>query len=183
MKDILIMSENGEFFMITLIDFYILNLIQRKMRCRLLDCIMPKISMMGNFGIVWIMLAVFFLMSTKYEDTGEKMICGLFWGVILGNLVLKHIFSRPRPFQVDKTKQLIIKTPKDHSFPSGHTVSSVISTCILMNANNMIGAMALLLCCMIIFSRMYLFVHYPSDILGGIILGVIISEEVIKFNF
>ena len=60
--------------MITTIDFRILNLIQRKMRCRVLDCIMPKISMAGNFGVVWILSAVLLLTSNKYENAGEKMI-------------------------------------------------------------------------------------------------------------
>lgn len=114
--------------------------------------------------------------SNKYEADGEKIICGLIFGVIFGNLILKHIFSRPRPFQIDKTKELIIKAPRDYSFPSGHTLSSVIGACVLVHTNIIFGAAALLLCLMILFSRMYLFVHYPSDILGGIILGIIICE-------
>ena len=166
--------------MITAIDLRILDLIQRKMRCRVLDFIMPKISMAGNMGIVWILSAVLFLISKSYEDAGEKIILGLILGVIVGNLILKHIFSRPRPFQVDTTKELIIKAPKDYSFPSGHTLSSVISVCVLMHTSTALGSAALVLCLMILFSRMYLFVHYPSDIVGGITLGIIISRIVLK---
>lgn len=168
--------------MITAIDFRILNLIQRKMRCRTLDFIMPKISMAGNFGIVWILSAVLFMASKNYEDVGEKIIYGLSMGVIFGNLLLKHIFSRPRPFQVDKTKELIIKAPQDYSFPSGHTLASVISACVLINTNVLFGTIAIILCLLILFSRMYLFVHYPSDIAGGIILGIIISEIVLRIT-
>ena len=168
--------------MITAIDFHILNLIQRKMRCRFLDCVMPKISMAGNFGIVWILSAILFLISKSYESAGEKIICGLVLGVILGNLLLKHIFSRPRPFQVDKTKELIIRAPKDYSFPSGHTISSVISACVLIQTNILFGMTALMLCFMILFSRLYLYVHYPSDIAGGIIVGMVISKIVLGLN-
>lgn len=168
--------------MITAIDFRILNLIQRKMRCRTLDFIMPKISMAGNFGIVWILSAVLFMASKNYEDVGEEIICGLSMGVIFGNLLLKHIFSRPRPFQVDKTKELIIKAPQDYSFPSGHTLASVISACVLINTNALFGTIAIILCLLILFSRMYLFVHYPSDIAGGIILGIIISQIVLRIT-
>ena len=168
--------------MITTIDFRILNLIQRKMRCRTLDYIMPKISALGNYGIVWILSAILFMMSKNYQNTGEKIICGLSLGVIIGNLLLKHIFSRPRPFRLDNTKELIIRAPRDYSFPSGHTLSSVISACILLHANILFGMIALVLCLMILFSRMYLYVHYPSDIAGGIILGIIIYKIVLKLN-
>lgn len=168
--------------MITTIDFRILNLIQRKMRCRFLDYIMPKISMAGNFGIIWILSAVLFLLSKKYEYMGEQILCGLILGVIIGNVILKHLFSRVRPFQVDNTKQLLIKAPMDFSFPSGHTLSSVISVCILLHTNVVFGIIAAVLCLLMLFSRMYLFVHYPSDILGGIVLGIIISEIVLRLN-
>ncbi len=168
--------------MITAIDFRVLNAIQRKMRCRALDCIMPKVSMAGNFGMVWLLTAVLFLTSESYEDAGVKIICGLSAGVILGNLLLKNIFSRPRPFQTDKTKTLLIKAPQDYSFPSGHALSSAISTVILVHTNIIFGMLALALCLMILFSRMYLYVHYPSDIAGGIVLGVIKSQAVLRLN-
>lgn len=168
--------------MIVTMDFRILDLIQRKMKCRILDYIMPKISMAGNFGIVWILSAVLFWASNKYEDAGERIICGLVLGVIFGNLLLKHIFSRPRPFQIDQTRELIIRAPKDYSFPSGHTLSSVISACILVHTSGMFGMIAAVLCLMILFSRMYLYVHYPSDIAGGIVLGIIIAEVVLKLS-
>lgn len=167
---------------ITMIDFRILNLIQRKMRCRFLDRVMPKISMMGNFGVVWIAWAVLFLASSKYEDTGERILCGLFAGVILGNLLLKHMIARPRPFKMDDTKSLLIKEPADYSFPSGHTLSSVISVCVISHTNVVFGIIAAVLCLLILFSRIYLFVHYPSDILGGIGLGFIISETVLNLS-
>lgn len=167
---------------ITMLDFRILNLIQRKMRCKFLDRVMPKISMIGNFGAVWIACAVLFLASSKYEDTGEKILCGLIAGVILGNLLLKHMIARPRPFKMDDTKSLLIKEPADYSFPSGHTLSSVISVCVILHTNVVFGAIAAVLCLLILFSRIYLFVHYPSDILGGIGLGFLISETVLKLN-
>ena len=168
--------------MITKIDFQILNIIQKKTKCRFLDSIMPKISMLGNFGTVWLLSAVLLLNSNKYKGAGESIICGLALGVLIGNLLLKHIFARPRPFRIDGTKKLLIKEPPDYSFPSGHTVSSVAAACILMHANLTFGIIAAVLCLMIIFSRMYLFVHYPSDILGGIGLGIIISAFVLNLN-
>ena len=166
--------------MITTIDFRILGFIQEKMRCKALDCIMPKISMLGNFGIIWIICVIMLISSNKYEDTGEQITIGLIVGILLGNVLLKHIFARPRPCWVDRDKQLLIKEPKDYSFPSGHTLSSVISASVLIHTNLLLGMIALAICLLILFSRMYLFVHYPSDIFGGALLGIIIAEVVLK---
>lgn len=166
--------------MITAIDFRILGFIQEKMRCKALDCIMPKISMLGNFGIIWIICVIMLISSNKYEDTGEQITIGLIVGILLGNVLLKHIFARPRPCWVDRDKPLLIKEPKDYSFPSGHTLSSVIAASVLIHTNLLLGMIALAICLLILFSRMYLFVHYPSDIFGGALLGIIIAEVVLK---
>ena len=80
---------------------------------------------------------------------------------------LKHTIHEMRPDGTD-----------NHSFPSGHTLSSVISACVLLHTSAVIGIIAVIMCAFILFSRMYLFVHYPSDVLGGISLGIIISEIV-----
>lgn len=164
--------------MITAIDFRILNMIQNRLRCAALDRIMPKISMFGNFGVIWILWAAVFMASDMYEYIGQKIILGLALGAIIGNLMLKHLVARPRPFKIDNTRALLIKAPKDFSFPSGHTLSSVISACVLLHTSAVIGIIAVIMCAFILFSRMYLFVHYPSDVLGGISLGIIISEIV-----
>ena len=157
------------FMMITAIDFRILNMIQNRLRCAALDRIMPKI---------WILWAAVFMASDMYEYIGKKIILGLALGAIIGNLMLKHLVARPRPFKIDNTRALLIKAPKDFSFPSGHTLSSVISACVLLHTSAVIGIIAVIMCAFILFSRMYLFVHYPSDVLGGISLGIIISEIV-----
>lgn len=118
--------------------------------------------------------------NSKLCRVWRKIIFGLILGVILGNIVLKHMFSRLRPFQINTSKNLLIKAPTDFSFPSVHTLSSVISAYILIHTNIAIGTFAVIACIFIVFSRMYLYVHYPSDILGGIILGIIIANVVLK---
>ena len=152
------------------------------MQCKVLDCIMPKISMLGNFGIIWIVCALLLILSNKYENAGEQIAYGLIAGVVFGNILLKHIFARPRPCWIDTDKQLLIKKPKDYSFPSGHTLSSVIAASVLMHTSIAFGIIAITVCLLILFSRMYLFVHYPSDILGGVFLGMVIAKCILKFN-
>ena len=166
--------------MITYIDLKILNIIQNNLRCRFLDRVLPKISMLGNFGTVWIMSAVLFMLGNKYELTGKRIIYTLALSAVLCNMILKHLFPRPRPFLADKSKKLLVKPPNDFSFPSGHTASSVASVIILWNTSHLFGIPAAILGFLILFSRMYLFLHYPSDILGGIALGIAVSYFILR---
>ena len=166
--------------MITYMDLKILNMIQNNLRCRFLDRVFPKISMLGNFGAVWILSAVLLLLGKKYALTGKRMIYALALSAILCNLILKRLFARPRPFFADKSKKLLVKPPNDFSFPSGHTASSVASVIILWNTSYLFGIPAAILGFLILFSRMYLFLHYPSDIFGGIALGITVSYFILR---
>ena len=89
---------------------------------------------------------------------------------VLGNLILKNVIARPRPCWVRDSIGLIA-VPKDYSFPSGHTHVSVLLAVVLWHENRKWGITAGCLAVLVAFSRMYLFVHYPTDILGGVLLG------------
>lgn len=93
-------------------------------------------------------------------------------GVLTGNLTLKPLIARPRPCWLDKSVQLLIDNPTDYSFSSGHTLSSVIGTTVLTKANRKFGLAAIPLAALVAFSRLYLYVHFPTDILGAGVLGV-----------
>ena len=90
------------------------------------------------------------------------MLAGLAVGVLAGNLTLKPLIARPRPCWLDESVQLLIANPTDYSFPSGHTLSSVIGATVLTKANRK-------------FARLYLYVPFPTDILGAAVLGMAIG--------
>lgn len=103
------------------------------------------------------------------------MLAGLAVGVLAGNLTLKPLIARPRPCWLDESVQLLIANPTDYSFPSGHTLSSVIGATVLTKANRKFGFAAIPLAALIAFSRLYLYVPFPTDILGAAVLGMAIG--------
>ena len=152
------------------LDWTILHEIRAFLTCPLLDMLMPKITMLGNSGAVWILAAGGLLCTKKYRKYGIIMLAGLAMGGLVGNVFLKHLIARPRPCWLDQSVPLLIAVPNDYSFPSGHTLASVIGATILTAADRRFGLIAIPLAILIAFSRLYLYVHFPSDILGAVIL-------------
>ncbi len=140
----------------------------------LLDRIFVFISFLGNGGMVWILLSIALLSSRKTRRIGLVTALSLIIEVILCSL-LKMAFARPRPFVIDRSVQLLIDPPLDYSFPSGHSASSFAALWSVRKGGCRIFIPSLILACLIAFSRLYLFVHYPSDVAAGIILGILCS--------
>ena len=145
-------------------ELEILNQIQ-KLHTPVLDKIMVFITNLGSAGIIWIILTLVCLIIPRTRKVGWVMTASLIVDLILCNGILKNLVARTRPCDVNKSIQLLIKRPWDYSFPSGHTAASFASVTALY--------LALALGCVIAFSRMYLYVHYPTDILGGVIIGIL----------
>ena len=154
------------------LDWTILHWIQNTLVCPAMDFLMPKITLLGNGGAIWILAAVVLLATKKYRKFGAFLLAGLALGVLVGNLTLKPLIARPRPCWLDESVQLLIANPTDYSFPSGHTLSSVIGATVLTKANRKFGLAAIPLAALIAFSRLYLYVHFPTDILAAAVLGV-----------
>ncbi len=120
------------------------------------------------------------LCTKKYRRQGVILLAGLAAGVLVGNVCLKNLIARPRPCWLDDSVKLLIPVPTDYSFPYGHTLSSVIGATVLTKTNRRFGWAAIPLAAIIVFSRLYLFVHYPSNILAGAVLGVAIGLAVYR---
>lgn len=169
-------------------ELYILNLFT-KISSPVLDKVMVFISYTGNAGIIWIILSVIFVLTKKYRKCGFAMMISLLLCLIVGNLTLKPLIARPRPFFFDETISLLIKAPADFSFPSGHTFSSfsVAFTLFFLkdktSFEKRMTVITLIYASLMAFSRLYLRVHFPSDVLCGFLLGILngyISVKIIN---
>ena len=154
------------------VDWGILDWIQETRRCSLLDALMPLITTLGNGGAVWIVIALVLLVQRRTRPVGVMLLVGLALGAIVGNGILKPLIARERPCWIDFRVHMLIPTPQDYSFPSGHTLSSSVAATVLFLANYRWGRWAIPLAALIAFSRLYLFVHFPSDILAGALIGI-----------
>ena len=138
-----------------------------------LDTIMCAITRLGDAGIIWILLCIVLLILPKTRKSGVVLMAALLVDLVVCNVILKPLVHRIRPFDVKTGIELLVKRPTDYSFPSGHTAASVASVMALYLAGEKkIWVPALVLAVLIAFSRLYLYVHYPTDVLGGMIIGI-----------
>ena len=139
-----------------------------------LDALMCVITRLGDAGMIWILLCIVLLVMPKTRKSGMVLLAALLVDLLICNVILKPTIQRIRPFDVITDIELLVKRPLDYSFPSGHTAASFTSVMALYLAGEKkLWIPALVLAVLIAFSRLYLYVHYPTDVLGGMIIGVI----------
>jgi len=158
-------------------DLPILEWIAEHLHCAFLDAVMPVITLLGDDGIFWIACAVILLCIPKYRKAGLSMGAALLLGLLICNVTLKPLVARIRPYDYQlehfgKSIELLIATPHDYSFPSGHTIASFEAATVLLIHHRKLGIPAMILAVLIAFSRMYLYVHYPTDVLASVVLGI-----------
>lgn len=158
------------------VDFAINDRIAEHLTASFLDPVMKAITHLADAGIFWILLAVIFLCFKKTRRFGVAMAISLIISTLLTNLTLKPLINRPRPYELRTIEGLDASLlPSDASFPSGHTTVSFSGALSLFWQNKKAGAPALALATLIAFSRLYFYLHFPSDILGGILVGLAAS--------
>ena len=119
-------------------------------------------------------MTVLFLLIPKMRKTGVVMAAALIIDLLLCNVLLKNFVARTRPYDVNTGIQLLVAKLRDYSFPSGHTAASFASaTALYFAGEKKLWKPALVLACLIAVSRLYLYVHYPTDVLGGVVIGII----------
>ena len=155
-------------------EFEILYWIQ-SLRSPWLDGFMRAVTSLGDGGIFWILLGGVLLCFKKTRRVGVCLLVSLGIGYLTGNLLLKNLIGRSRPCWVDSGVTLLIESPKDYSFPSGHTLASFEGAVSVWLFNWKWGNWLLVLAVLVAVSRLYLFVHFPSDVLGGMGLGILIA--------
>lgn len=161
--------------MLTL-DASILLWIQENLRTPWLTVFFKQITRLGNAGIFWILLSVCLLFFTKTRKTGWLAGISLALSFVVNNLFLKNVVARTRPYEAVEGLNRLIEKQTDDSFPSGHTASSfAVAVILYLELPKKYGIPLLILAVLISFSRLYLGVHYPSDVLAGAVSGTLIA--------
>lgn len=165
-------------------ELKILDAIQN-LRNPSLDKIMVNATSLGNASIIWIIMMIIFLSTKEYRTLGKLMVVAFIGNVIIVNLGLKNIFGRTRPFDVANKTDLLIAKPKDGSFPSGHTsyAFTFLTLILFLSKSKAIKIMTSILSITIAISRLYLYVHFPSDVIAGAIVGILIATYTMKIYF
>lgn len=156
------------------LDGGILLWIQENLRSPLLTGILTFITRLGDGGFIWILLTILLLIPKKTRKAAFSMAAALIWSLIITNLLLKNSVARVRPYEVVEGLRILIDPPQDWSFPSGHTSASLAAAVVMLRMlPRKIGIPGIILAALISLSRLYVGVHYPTDVLGGAVIGVI----------
>ena len=155
-------------------ELEILDFIQTHFRTIPGDYIMVFLSTLGNAGALWIVLTIFLICKKNTRNTGYMAACALVTEAVLCNLCLKILIARQRPYDANPMVDLLIAKPVDYSFPSGHTAAGfAVITALFLAGNKKLGVIFGIVGAGIAYSRLYLYVHYPTDVLGGFIVGIL----------
>lgn len=164
---------------ITQFDFSILDFIYENIRCDALDPLMAGFSYFAENGIGWIGLGIILLIFKRTRKWGAMALCAMIIGFIGGEVILKNLICRVRPFHdyqifhgAAMPFSLNAGATSGYSFPSGHTCCSFASAVVYFKGSKKCGAAALIAAGLIGFSRLYNYVHYPTDVVVGMILGI-----------
>ena len=155
------------------IDVAILLWIQENLRSDIWTGFWKGVTHLGDGGWFWIALGVVLLLFKKTRRTGITVLIALVIGALITNIIIKNSVARIRPY--DFTDQIILLIGKqwDYSFPSGHSCASFAAAYVCLNRLKPVyGIAAMILAALIAFSRLYVGVHYPTDVIGGIIIGL-----------
>lgn len=150
-----------------------------------MTAIMAFITSLGNYGFIWLMTAFIFLLIPKMRKTGLTMSISLVLVFVIVNVIIKPLIDRVRPFELSNEilQSIIIALPKDPSFPSGHTAAAFAAAVAAYCCDKKYGTYMLVLAALIALSRLYFAVHFPTDVIAGIVVGIaigVVSYEILK---
>lgn len=164
----------------------ILNWIAENMHCAFLDTVLSAITHLGDAGIFWIILSIVLIFPKKTRKVGISMGVSLILGLLICNCMIKPLVARTRPYDFLGVTPYLISAESDYSFPSGHATACFECATAIFLYSKRWGTAAYVLAAVIGFSRLYLFVHYPTDVIAGAILGVIdgiIAVAIVKLIY
>lgn len=145
----------------------------QKIRNPKLDAFFRVFTHIAEYGIMWIVVACVLFLFRTTRSLGLEMGIALAFCMLLGELLMKPVIRRKRPFLDDPSVKVVIHKPKDYSHPSGHSTSCFSCATVLLFYDWRLGAAAFAFSLIIGFSRIYLFVHYPTDVIFGALWGIV----------
>ena len=155
-------------------DFEILFYIKDH-RTAFLDAIVPFYTSLGDDGIIWIIVGLLMLIPKKTRKCGILVLGALLVMLVINNVILKNIIARPRPCATYPELVELVHVPTSYSFPSGHTVSAMAVAFTILTQHKKLGYVTLVLAALMGLSRLYVGVHFPTDVYGGVIVGALIA--------
>lgn len=168
---------------IFIMDAQILLWIQENIRNPILSSILIPITKLGNAGILFIVTGIVLLCFRKTRKAGTLFLTSLVLNFILNDLVIKNVIERQRPFEVIKNLEILVPPPYSFSFPSGHTSSAFASLVTLFFTQKKFAPFGLAFAVLMGFSRMYVGVHYLSDVLAGAVVGTVVALITVYFGY
>ncbi len=145
-----------------------------KRHTRVMNKLLILITTTGDNGYIWFALAVPFLLMNRWRLTGFTVLAAMGIASLTGEITIKHIVKRVRPCNKAFDEYLLIENPPHYSFPSGHTTASfAVATVVVCLCPLWMAIAVSLYAFLIAFSRLYLLVHYPTDVLAGMVIGII----------
>lgn len=160
------------------LDFNILFWIQNLIRNDVFDVIIPFYTSLGEDGIIWIAFGLILLIPKKYRKTGIIVLAALLVMLVVNNIVLKNLIARPRPCWTYPEMVQLVHNPSSYSFPSGHTTSAFAVAFTVFSQHKKLGKVIIVMAAIMAFTRLYVFVHFPTDIYGGILVAAAITTFV-----
>ncbi|MBQ8200123.1 MAG: phosphatase PAP2 family protein [Lachnospiraceae bacterium] len=171
---------NEIFSVLLSFDGNILLYIQENLRSEFLTPLFRFITTTGNGGLIWIAITCFLLAFKRTRKVGVMCAISLVLSLLFTNVLIKPLVARTRPYELIEGLHILIAKPHDFSFPSGHTTASfAVAWVIFRRLPKKYGIPALVYAFLMAFSRLYLGVHYPTDVLAGILLGILYATAAI----
>lgn len=159
-------------------DVYVMMVLKKHVHSKYMDMAMVAVTTLGTLGSLWIVMSLVLMSNRTYRIIGGTIITTLVISTIIGEGIIKNLVKRIRPCNSQSINKLAVARPISYSFPSGHTLSSFAAAGVLSSFFMQYRIVFIAIALLIGLSRVYLYVHYPTDVIAGIIIGIMCSRFV-----
>lgn len=167
----------------SIINFDVSSLlyVQENIRCSFLSNIFIPLTKSGDYGFIFILAGIVMLCFSRTRKTGIIFLSALAVNFIITNLIIKNLVMRTRPYEVIEQLSILIAPPHGYAFPSAHTSAAFACITTLYFTEKKVFPYALVFAILMGLSRIYVGVHYPSDVFFGAVAGILVAYLVYKF--